>query len=71
MRKPVQKDDGLFIRTKDAHQLLGAKSSNSGLTVLGQRLDRAVGITATGQPNCSIIYQSLGGTVSPKLTDIP
>ena len=59
------------IGTRDAHQWLGTESSNSGLTVLGQRLDRDIGITATGQPDSGIIHQPLGRTVSPQLTELP
>ena len=48
--------------TRDAHQWLGVESSNSGLTGLGQRSNRNIGITATGQPDSGVIHQPLGGT---------
>ena len=58
------------VGTSDAHQRLRAESSNSGLTVLGQRLDRNIGITATGHPDSSSVHQPLRGTVSSQLTEL-
>ena len=49
------------VGTRDAHQRLRAESSNSGLIVLGQRLDTDISITATGQPDSGSVHQPLGG----------
>ena len=64
------KKNVVSVGTRDAHQRLGAESSNSGLTVLGQRLGRDIGITATGQPDSGIIHQPLKRTVFPQLTEL-
>ena len=54
------------VGTRDAHQRLRAESSSSGLTVLGQRLDRDISITTTGQPDGGSVHQPLGGdSLSP------
>ena len=58
------------IGTRDAHQLFGAEGGNSSFIVLSRRSDGDIGITAAGQPDCSIIHQPPGGTVSPQLTDL-
>ena len=70
MREDSYRRTVVFVRTRDAHQQLGAESRNSGLTVLGQRPDRDIGITTAGQPNSGVKYQPLGGTVSPQLIDL-
>ena len=49
------------VGTRVAHQLFGAEGGNSGLTVLSQGSDGDIGITAAGQPDCSIVHQPLGG----------
>ena len=54
------------VGTRVAHQLFGAEGGNSGLTVLSQGSDGDIGITAAGQPDCSIVHQPLGGdSLSP------
>ena len=52
------------VGTRDVHQWLRAESSNSGLTVPGQRLNQDIGITGTRQPDSGSVHEPLGGTVS-------
>ena len=70
MREDPHRKTVVSVGTRVAHQLFGAEGGNSGLTVLSQGSDGDIGITAAGQPDCSIVHQPLGGTVSPQLTDL-
>ena len=70
MREDPHRRTMVSIGTRDAHQLFGAEGGNSGLIALSQRSDGDIGITAAGQPDCSIVHQPPGGTVSPQLTDL-
>ena len=70
MREDPHRRTVVSVGTRVAHQLFGAEGGNSGLTVLSQGSDEDIGITAAGQPDCSIVHQPLGGTVSPQLTDL-
>ena len=66
MREDPHRRTMVSVGTRVAHQLFGAEGSNSGLTVLNQRSDGDIGITAAGQPDCSIVHQPLGGhSLSP------
>ena len=66
MREDPHRRTVVSIGTRVAHQLFGAEGGNSGLTVLSQGSDGDIGITAAGQPDCSIVHQPLGGdSLSP------
>ena len=66
MREDPHRGTVVSVGTRVAHQLFGVEGGNSGLTVLSQGSDGDIGITAAGQPDCSIVHQPLeGDSLSP------